>query len=359
YSFHDHYDELGLIDMKGRLYDPLLAQMLSPDRFVGADNRADGYNRYNYVFNNPLKYVDITGNHPEHVKHYRDWQFAQRYDFQVAQGNSRYTQKLMYEYSASSRDPSVQQYSQWVDYKSNVDLGIARQIKHDHLSRLTLGMDAQPVGVSYTSMFGNNGRVFDAMSSFVPVFGGVTGFANYARAGNAPMAVLNLALGISEFSAFGITGTSRAATTSVAERSAVSMADNLVYSAESNVSRGAGLYGSSGQVGRSVVSPSIYMPENQLAQQKVAGWDIPLPDPLANSYAHTTLGYKLGSDGVMYRQSAEFTGGSWPLANGQIVPISRVDWTTHGRPMVHPNPHQHIFYYNGSNWSYGSAAHFR
>jgi len=102
----------------------------------------------------------------------------------------------------------------------------------------------------------------------------------------------------------------------------------------------------------------MYIPKTPLAQHKVGGWDIPLPSPLAGNYPHTTLGGKIGSDGILYRQSATFTGGSWPLANGKIVPWSRVDWTTHGRPLVHPNPHQHVFNFNGKNWQYGKAVSF-
>lgn len=108
----------------------------------------------------------------------------------------------------------------------------------------------------------------------------------------------------------------------------------------------------------STESGGIYIPKTPLAQQKVAGWDIPLPDPLAGNLPHTTLGGKLGSNGILYRQSATFTGDSWPLANGKIVPWSRVDWTSHGRPLVHPNPHQHIFFNNGKNWEYGTGVPF-
>ncbi len=46
----------GLIDYNARHYDPLLG------RFVMADRVLDGYNRYNYVHNNPLKYTDPSGN---------------------------------------------------------------------------------------------------------------------------------------------------------------------------------------------------------------------------------------------------------------------------------------------------------
>ena len=38
YTLHEHYDEFGLVNMNGRLYDPVLGRMLSPDiaiYFVG------------------------------------------------------------------------------------------------------------------------------------------------------------------------------------------------------------------------------------------------------------------------------------------------------------------------------------
>lgn len=79
-------------------------------------------------------------------------------------------------------------------------------------------------------MFGNYGKVFDAMSSFVPVFGGITNFANFAKQGNAPMAVLNLGLGLSEFGAFGVTGASSEAAT-------VANARGLVYDAGASVAK--------------------------------------------------------------------------------------------------------------------------
>lgn len=47
--------------MNGRVYDPWLGRFLSPDPIVQAPNYSQSYNRYSYVFNNPLKYVDPTG----------------------------------------------------------------------------------------------------------------------------------------------------------------------------------------------------------------------------------------------------------------------------------------------------------
>ena len=47
--------------MNGRLYDPLMGRMFSPDPYImGADN-TQGYNRYTYALNNPLSYTDPSG----------------------------------------------------------------------------------------------------------------------------------------------------------------------------------------------------------------------------------------------------------------------------------------------------------
>jgi RHS repeat-associated protein len=52
---------VGLINMNGRVYDPILGRMLSPDNYVQASNNTQSYNRYSYCWNNPLKYTDPSG----------------------------------------------------------------------------------------------------------------------------------------------------------------------------------------------------------------------------------------------------------------------------------------------------------
>jgi len=47
--------------MNGRMYDPVLARMLSPDNFVQAPGYTQNLNRYSYALNNPLKYTDPDG----------------------------------------------------------------------------------------------------------------------------------------------------------------------------------------------------------------------------------------------------------------------------------------------------------
>lgn len=61
FTGHEHYDLFGLIDMNGRIYDPLLARFLSPDPIIQEQSNLQNYNRYSYVFNNPLSYTDPTG----------------------------------------------------------------------------------------------------------------------------------------------------------------------------------------------------------------------------------------------------------------------------------------------------------
>lgn len=61
YTGHEHLDDFGLINMNGRLYDPFLGQMLSPDNYVQNPLYAQNYNRYAYAYNNPLKYTDPDG----------------------------------------------------------------------------------------------------------------------------------------------------------------------------------------------------------------------------------------------------------------------------------------------------------
>lgn len=44
-----------------RLYDPLLCRFLSPDPYVQMPDFTQSFNRYSYCVNNPLSYVDPSG----------------------------------------------------------------------------------------------------------------------------------------------------------------------------------------------------------------------------------------------------------------------------------------------------------
>jgi len=62
YSSHEQLREFGLINMNGRVYDPILGRMLSPDNDVQNPFDSQNLNRYTYCLNNPLLYTDPTGN---------------------------------------------------------------------------------------------------------------------------------------------------------------------------------------------------------------------------------------------------------------------------------------------------------
>jgi RHS repeat-associated protein len=61
YTMHEHLDDFKLINMNGRVYDPLTAQFFSPDPYVQAPDNWLNYNRYSYCINNPFKYTDPSG----------------------------------------------------------------------------------------------------------------------------------------------------------------------------------------------------------------------------------------------------------------------------------------------------------
>ena len=61
FTSHEHDDALGLINMKGRMYDAKLGRFLSTDPYIQALGNTQSLNRYSYVLNNPLSLTDPTG----------------------------------------------------------------------------------------------------------------------------------------------------------------------------------------------------------------------------------------------------------------------------------------------------------
>jgi len=61
YTGHEHLDAFGIINMNGRVYDPLTTLFFSPDPFVQAPGNWLNYNRYGYCMNNPTRYTDPSG----------------------------------------------------------------------------------------------------------------------------------------------------------------------------------------------------------------------------------------------------------------------------------------------------------
>jgi len=64
FTGHEHLDNVELIHMNGRVYDPLLGRFISADPFVTRPHDGQGLNRYGYVLNNPLAFTDPSGFDP-------------------------------------------------------------------------------------------------------------------------------------------------------------------------------------------------------------------------------------------------------------------------------------------------------
>ena len=61
YTEHEELDELGIIHMNGRIYDPYIGRFMSADPYIQAPYELQSHNRYSYVMNNPLLYTDPSG----------------------------------------------------------------------------------------------------------------------------------------------------------------------------------------------------------------------------------------------------------------------------------------------------------
>ena len=61
FTSHEHLDKFGLINMNGRLYDPVLGRFLNADPVIQFPGFTQSYNSYSYVMNNPLRFTDPTG----------------------------------------------------------------------------------------------------------------------------------------------------------------------------------------------------------------------------------------------------------------------------------------------------------
>ncbi|MDH4259571.1 MAG: hypothetical protein OEW16_04630 [Gammaproteobacteria bacterium] len=64
YTGHEHLDNLDLIHMNGRVYDPRVGRFISADPYVPDPFNGQSLNRYSYVFNNPLSFIDPSGFDP-------------------------------------------------------------------------------------------------------------------------------------------------------------------------------------------------------------------------------------------------------------------------------------------------------
>jgi RHS repeat-associated protein len=61
FTGHEQLDIFALINMNGRMYDPVLGYFTTPDPVIQFDDYTQGLNRYAYCLNNPLSMIDPSG----------------------------------------------------------------------------------------------------------------------------------------------------------------------------------------------------------------------------------------------------------------------------------------------------------
>jgi RHS repeat-associated protein len=61
FTSQPHDDDLAVINMQGRLYDPALGRFLSADPIVGNAGFSQSWNAYSYVLNSPVDFIDPSG----------------------------------------------------------------------------------------------------------------------------------------------------------------------------------------------------------------------------------------------------------------------------------------------------------
>lgn len=61
FTGHEHLPQFDLVNMNGRMYDPILSRMLSVDPVLQDPASTQAHNKYSYALNNPLKFTDPSG----------------------------------------------------------------------------------------------------------------------------------------------------------------------------------------------------------------------------------------------------------------------------------------------------------
>uniref|UniRef100_UPI00313810AD RHS repeat-associated core domain-containing protein n=1 Tax=Variovorax sp. YR752 TaxID=1884383 RepID=UPI00313810AD len=61
YTGHEHLDDVGLIHMNGRIFDPTLGRFMQTDPFVQDPGNLQNFDRYAYCYNSPTTCTDPSG----------------------------------------------------------------------------------------------------------------------------------------------------------------------------------------------------------------------------------------------------------------------------------------------------------
>ncbi len=123
YTGQEQDPELGLINMKGRLYDPALRRFTTADPYVTEPLNPQGLNRYSYVQNNPMNFTDPSGFEEYGYDEYNYSQQMSNYYSQQAEIQANIARFAFSDYMINLREsgpatpptnvPSIEQIAQW------------------------------------------------------------------------------------------------------------------------------------------------------------------------------------------------------------------------------------------------------
>ena len=152
FTGHEHLYGFQLINMNGRMYDPVVSRMLSPDNFVQAPDFSQSFNRYSYAWNNPLVFTDPDG------------EFLMAPFFIMAMA-ADFTSNLINGY----HDPLGSAYKNVSGTINGINNAFQVPIYQSNNTRITVGLDPFNFGVYMNASFsgGNVTQSFHAGFGFL------------------------------------------------------------------------------------------------------------------------------------------------------------------------------------------------
>jgi RHS repeat-associated protein len=164
FTGHEHLDEFKLINMNGRMYDPVVARFLGVDPVIQYGDNSQSYNGYSYCLNNPLKYSDPTG-------------------YNVYQIKKEYWAKVLAQGDLFNLDDLGQEYGDILGGNSRNDTnmpdvsGVSTYLQSDlKIQIISLGK-GQPTIIATTTINPRNGEWGSKIELVIRVFG--EGYSEY------------------------------------------------------------------------------------------------------------------------------------------------------------------------------------
>ncbi|WP_241651962.1 RHS repeat-associated core domain-containing protein [Pseudoalteromonas phenolica] len=321
FTDHEHLDDMELIHMNGRVYDYNLGRFMSVDPVIQSPTNSQSINPYSYIMNNPLSGTDPTGYAAE----------IEKEKIKVSVTGSRIKRTVGEKTTVTTTNDAGQ-----VTNRST------QTVIGSNVAVTSTNFENGAVTSSTSAVM--NGKTMTAVSSSATDIGSPATLSQSTSITTAEGSA-NWCYG----------GACRTGIMPNIDTRTIAQMDEGLENLNSTMSAVAGGFSVASMLKSLLtglpkyVTKGHYIPDYTLAKQKENGQDIPLPLTEAEGRAHTVLGMRVGSDGNIYRQSAQFPSNTWPKVNGKDVPMSEVHWSNHGRG-DHLSPHQHQFKFDGTGW---------